>query len=61
MGARPLRRLLRMELEDRLASELLFGALKKGGTARLTLKGEELALEHAGAPARKRKPEPVDA
>ena len=35
MGARPLRRLLRTELEDRLAHELLFGALKKGGTVAL--------------------------
>lgn len=48
MGARPLRRLLRNELEDRLAHELLFGSLKKGGAARLTLKGATLALEPAG-------------
>ncbi|WP_165069783.1 ATP-dependent Clp protease ATP-binding subunit ClpA [Desulfovibrio sp. ZJ200] len=48
MGARPLRRLLRNELEDRLAHELLFGSLKKGGAARLTLKGDALALEPAG-------------
>ena len=44
MGARPLRRLLRNELEDRLAHELLFGALKKGGSARLTLKDDALSL-----------------
>lgn len=48
MGARPLRRLLRNELEDRLAHELLFGSLKKGGAARLALKGDTLALEPAG-------------
>lgn len=48
MGARPLRRLLRNELEDRLAHELLFGALKKGGAARLTLKGDTPVLEPAG-------------
>ncbi len=35
MGARPLRRLLRTELEDRLARELLFGSLKKGGLVQL--------------------------
>lgn len=45
MGARPLRRVLRTEVEDKLAHELLFGVLKKGGTARLTLKGDELVLE----------------
>lgn len=61
MGARPLRRLLRTELEDRLAHELLFGALKKGGTAKLGLKGDELVLEHAGIAAKSRKPVPVDA
>lgn len=61
MGARPLRRLLRTELEDRLAHELLFGALKKGGTAKLGLKDDQLVLEHAGSPAKSRKPEPVDA
>ena len=53
MGARPLRRLLRTELEDRLAHELLFGSLAKGGSARLDLVGDALVLESAGAkPAR---------
>lgn len=61
MGARPLRRLLRTELEDRLAHELLFGSLKKGGSAKLTVKGEELTLEHEGSAAKSRKPVPVDA
>jgi len=61
MGARPLRRLLRTELEDRLAHELLFGALKKGGTAKLGLKDDQLVLEHAGIAAKSRKPVPVDA
>lgn len=61
MGARPLRRLLRTELEDRLAHELLFGALKKGGTARLGLKDDQLVLEHAGSVPKARKPVPVDA
>lgn len=44
MGARPLRRLLRTELEDKLAYELLFGALKKGGKARLTLVDDALKI-----------------
>ncbi|MBQ3058699.1 MAG: ATP-dependent Clp protease ATP-binding subunit ClpA [Desulfovibrio sp.] len=44
MGARPMRRLLRTEVEDALAHELLFGALQKGGTARLGLDGDKLVL-----------------
>ena len=44
MGARPLRALLRNELEDRLASEILFGSLKKGGLARFDLNDDALVL-----------------
>ena len=44
MGARPLRRLLREQLEDPLAQELLFGWLQKGGTARLDLRDGTLCL-----------------
>ncbi len=44
MGARPLRALLRNELEDRLASEILFGSLKKGGVARFDLNDGALVL-----------------
>ena len=42
MGARPLRRLLRSELEDKLAYELLFGTLKRGGKARLSVRDDAL-------------------
>ncbi|MDR1855645.1 MAG: ATP-dependent Clp protease ATP-binding subunit ClpA [Desulfovibrio sp.] len=44
MGARPLARLMRTEVEDKLAQELLFGALKRGGTAHLDVSGDELVL-----------------
>ena len=44
-GARPLRRLLRDELEDPLAQELLFGRLQKGGEAVLALKDGKLHLD----------------
>ncbi len=44
MGARPLRRLLRTELEDRLAHELLFGALKRGGKISVEEKDDALTL-----------------
>ncbi|MDR3319814.1 MAG: ATP-dependent Clp protease ATP-binding subunit ClpA [Desulfovibrio sp.] len=44
MGARPLHRLMRNELEDRLVNELLFGELKKGGKVLVTWKDESFAL-----------------
>lgn len=44
MGARPLRRLLRSELEDKLAHDILFGNLRKGGRARLSLEGDTLNI-----------------
>lgn len=50
MGARPLRRLIRTELEDKLAYELLFGSLKKGGKARLSVRDDALCVT-ASCPA----------
>ena len=41
MGARPLQRVIRSELEDRLAELLLFGGLEKGGTVRVEAKSPE--------------------
>jgi ATP-dependent Clp protease ATP-binding subunit ClpA len=35
MGARPLQRVIRSEVEDKLAELLLFGSLEKGGTVRI--------------------------
>lgn len=55
MGARPLRRLLRTELEDKLAHELLFGSLAKGGSVRLDVVEDALVLKSskpAKAPAK---------
>lgn len=40
-GARPLGRLLQEEIKDRLAQEILFGCLQKGGTARIKMKPEK--------------------
>jgi ATP-dependent Clp protease ATP-binding subunit ClpA len=48
-GARPLARVMQTELKDRLADELLFGALAKGGRVRVTRVEERLAFEIAGA------------
>ena len=44
MGARPLRRLIREKVEDALATEMLFGFLKKGGVARFAVREDELVL-----------------
>ena len=44
MGARPLRRLLRTELEDKLARELLFGQLKQGGKALFDVADDKLTF-----------------
>ncbi len=41
-GARPLQRLLRTELEDALAQEILFGKLAKGGIATVDVKEDVL-------------------
>lgn len=59
MGARPMRRLLRAEVEDKLAAELLFGALKKGGKAKLGLKDNALDIQFEAASPRKKTPVPA--
>jgi len=51
-GARPLGRVIQTELKDRLAEEMLFGKLAKGGTVRVDLQTEEgprLSFEIASA------------
>ncbi len=40
LGARPLERLIRSELEDSLAEEMLFGSLIKGGKVRVSVKSK---------------------
>ena len=53
-GARPLRRVIRTALEDELAREVLFGKLRKGGTAIVDVAAPEAAAAPA-RPARKGK------
>lgn len=50
MGARPLRRLIRTKVEDQLAHELLFGALKKGGKVKIELADDTLNIIPIGKP-----------
>jgi len=47
-GARPMARLIQNELEDRLADELLFGRLVRGGRVRVDAGPAGIALEIAG-------------
>ena len=43
-GARPLARVIQTEIKDRLADELLFGKLEKGGEIRLDIEDERLVF-----------------
>jgi len=43
-GARPLKRLIQVEVKDRLTDELLFGKLEKGGRVRVTIEQDALAF-----------------
>ena len=43
-GARPLRRLMQREIEDRLAREMLAGQVRDGDTVTAELQGEQLAV-----------------
>ena len=47
-GARPLKRVIRRELEDRIAKLLLEGAASEGATVAVDAQGEELALRIEG-------------
>ena len=44
-GARPLRRLIQRTVEDTLSEELLQGHITLGGTVRLTVKDDRIAVE----------------
>jgi ATP-dependent Clp protease ATP-binding subunit ClpB len=50
-GARPLKRVIRRELEDRIAKQLLQGEVGEGATVKVDASGDELALEVSGAEA----------
>ena len=45
MGARPMARVIQEHIKKPLADMVLFGALKKGGVARVTLKADQTDLE----------------
>ena len=45
-GARPLARLIQKEISDRLADEILFGRLEKGGEVDVAVEGDELTFAY---------------
>jgi ATP-dependent Clp protease ATP-binding subunit ClpA len=47
-GARPLRRLIQNEISDVIATEILFGALKKGGVVQIGLRDGKLTFRFQG-------------
>src|SRR5262249_20587941 len=50
-GARAIGRLVQTEIKDRLADELLFGELEKGGTVVIDVKDDQIAIHvAAGSP-----------
>jgi len=44
MGARPLERIIKKEIQEKLANEILFGKLAKGGKVKVSTKGKALKL-----------------
>ena len=48
MGARPLDRLIQEQIKKRLADEILFGKLRKGGLVRVLVVDDDLSLEFEG-------------
>jgi ATP-dependent Clp protease ATP-binding subunit ClpA len=44
MGARPLERIIKKEIQEKLANEILFGKLAKGGKVKVATKGKALKL-----------------
>ncbi|MBN8550595.1 MAG: AAA family ATPase, partial [Deltaproteobacteria bacterium] len=44
LGARPMARLIQKEIKDKLADEILFGRLKKGGEIQITLEDDHISI-----------------
>ena len=53
-GARPLKRALQNEIEDRLAEQILFGNIKQGDKIKIDCKGEDKDSELTFKPIIKR-------
>jgi ATP-dependent Clp protease ATP-binding subunit ClpA len=46
LGARPMARLIQREIKDKLADEILFGRLKKGGKVHIALENDEIKVTY---------------
>ncbi len=46
-GARPLARLIQVEIKDKLSDEILFGKLEKGGQVSIGLRKKHLVFSYA--------------
>jgi ATP-dependent Clp protease ATP-binding subunit ClpA len=44
MGARPLERIIKQEIQEKLANEILFGKLSQGGKVKVSTKGKSIKL-----------------
>lgn len=44
MGARPLERIIKQEIQEKLANEILFGKLNQGGKVKVSTKGKSIKL-----------------
>jgi ATP-dependent Clp protease ATP-binding subunit ClpA len=46
-GARPLSRLIQIEIKDKLSDEILFGKLNKGGKVSIGLRNDTLSFKYS--------------
>ena len=44
MGARPLERLIKSRIQEKLADAILFGELKNGGIAAVSVKNDQIVI-----------------
>lgn len=54
-GARSVHRLVQKEIKDKLAEEILFGALKSGGEAHVSLKDDQISLSFVPFTSKKKR------
>jgi len=55
LGARPMSRVIQRELNDKLADEILFGILKRGGEVNVDFQNEALTFKITAAPTKAKK------
>ncbi len=53
LGARPVERIIIQEIKEKIVDDILFGKLADGGTVKVGVSGQQLALEIAGSERKK--------